>query len=46
MKTRELGDGGGNEMHERETFQSKKKKKKKRILQLEEGRFFLFTTPL
>lgn len=44
MKTRELGDGGGNEMHERETFQSKKKKR--RILQLEEGRFFLFTTPL
>lgn len=27
MKTRELGDGGGNEMHERETFQSKKKKR-------------------
>lgn len=29
MKTRELGDGGGNEVHERETFQSKKKKKKR-----------------
>lgn len=37
MKKRELRDGGGNETHEREMFQTGKE-----ILQLEERRYFFF----